>query len=274
MLVLANLGVSRLPGGLLVSVASVATGLPVLVFIPGFLFLDALFPRSRMHQELSFAERLVLSCATSIAILVLVCIVLNYTPWGISSDSVLGILFLLSSLFAAAAFFRADSQASYAFLRSLGAPKNLRWIAPCAALSAAVLLLPFFPVPAPLATTQFYVTNPEGVAANYGTVVVRNGSMPLLLGIVNQEGVQTRYTVHIMEEPMELASSGVNFTATPQGQNVSAGTLGANLAPGEVWQQPYSVIFAEKGFFRVVFALDRSGGPSAYRTLYLWADFH
>ncbi len=65
---------------LLVYVRYVLGGIFIL-FLPGFMLISALYPRGRELDEL---ERLALSIGLSLAIVPLVGLVLNYTPWGIT----------------------------------------------------------------------------------------------------------------------------------------------------------------------------------------------
>lgn len=53
----------------------------LLVFVPGFAFIRALFPFERFIDRW---ERLALSCGLSVALAVLVAFGLNFTPWGIT----------------------------------------------------------------------------------------------------------------------------------------------------------------------------------------------
>lgn len=53
----------------------------LLVFVPGFAFIRALFPFERYIDRW---ERLALSCGLSIALAVLIAFALNFTPWGIT----------------------------------------------------------------------------------------------------------------------------------------------------------------------------------------------
>ena len=50
------------------------------LFIPGYVTVEALFPKSR---ELDSIERFALSIGLSLALVPLVGLLLNYTPWGI-----------------------------------------------------------------------------------------------------------------------------------------------------------------------------------------------
>ena len=61
-------------------------GLPLVLFVPGYVLIAALFPR---NDDLDWLERVALSFGLSIAVVPLIGLVLNYTPWGIRLDPVL-----------------------------------------------------------------------------------------------------------------------------------------------------------------------------------------
>ena len=72
----------------------------LLVFVPGFAFIRALFPFERYIDQW---ERIALSCGLSIALAVLVAFGLNFTPWGITlipTAAVLGGITVVSILIA------------------------------------------------------------------------------------------------------------------------------------------------------------------------------
>jgi uncharacterized membrane protein len=72
----------------------------LLVFVPGFAFIRALFPFERFIDRW---ERLALSCGLSIALAVLVAFGLNFTPFGITlipTTVVLAVITLASILVA------------------------------------------------------------------------------------------------------------------------------------------------------------------------------
>jgi len=64
----------------------IALGLALVLFFPGYALVAALFPRRR---DLELVERIALSFGGSLAIVPLIGLGLNYTPWGIRLDSVL-----------------------------------------------------------------------------------------------------------------------------------------------------------------------------------------
>ena len=61
-------------------------GFILVLFVPGYVFVSALFPGS---DELNGIERLALSIGLSICIVIFIGIALNYTPWGIRLKPIL-----------------------------------------------------------------------------------------------------------------------------------------------------------------------------------------
>ena len=66
-------------------------GSVTVLFIPGYVAIEALYPRDK---DLSPLERLALSIGLSLAIVPLIGLLLNYTPWGIRLTPILASLTL------------------------------------------------------------------------------------------------------------------------------------------------------------------------------------
>ncbi|MCS7114985.1 MAG: DUF1616 domain-containing protein [Candidatus Bathyarchaeota archaeon] len=75
------------------SVLRMALGSLFVLFLPGYSLVEALYPR---REELSPLERLALSIGLSLALVPLIGLVLNYTPWGIRLDPIMVSLSLLT----------------------------------------------------------------------------------------------------------------------------------------------------------------------------------
>ena len=73
------------------NVIRIVLGLPFLLFFPGYVLIAALFPR---RGRMDAIERIALSFGISIAIVPLIGLILNYSPWGIRLEPA---LFSLSS---------------------------------------------------------------------------------------------------------------------------------------------------------------------------------
>ncbi|MEM0313395.1 MAG: DUF1616 domain-containing protein [Candidatus Bathyarchaeia archaeon] len=75
------------------TVLRIAVGSLYVLFLPGYSLVEALYPR---EEELSPLERLALSIGLSLALVPLVGLALNYTPWGIRLDPIMAALSLLT----------------------------------------------------------------------------------------------------------------------------------------------------------------------------------
>jgi len=95
-LILANLERTPIIGGILLYARYLLASVFVL-FLPGYSFIKALFP----VKEIDNVERIALSIGMSLAIVAINALILNYTPWGISTIpitlSLLGLTLTLST---------------------------------------------------------------------------------------------------------------------------------------------------------------------------------
>ena len=78
-------------------------GLPLVLFLPGYSLIAALFPRK---DDLDGIERIALSFGLSIAITPLLGLALNYTPFGIRLSPVLIVLSVFTIALAIGAYIR------------------------------------------------------------------------------------------------------------------------------------------------------------------------
>lgn len=96
-LILSNLDRAPIIGGILMY-ARYLFGSVFVLFLPGYSFIKALFP----VKEIDNVERSALSIGMSLAIVAINAIILNYTPWGISTTpitiSLLGLTLALSTV--------------------------------------------------------------------------------------------------------------------------------------------------------------------------------
>ena len=78
-------------------------GIVFVSFLPGYAFISYLFPKK---STINLSERLLLSFATSIALVTLLGFILNYTPFGIHLEIMAVIITLFISLFAILTYFK------------------------------------------------------------------------------------------------------------------------------------------------------------------------
>ena len=81
-------------------------GAVAVLYFPGYTLIEALYPKK---EDLDSLERLALSIGLSLALVPLVGLLLNYTPWGIRLDPIVVSLSLLGVVLAFVAAVRKES---------------------------------------------------------------------------------------------------------------------------------------------------------------------
>ena len=85
-------------------------GAILVLWLPGYSLIKALFPTGAASEKssgnLDFVERIALSMGLSLALVPIVGLLLNYTPWGIRVTPIVLSLFALTAVFATAAVIR------------------------------------------------------------------------------------------------------------------------------------------------------------------------
>ena len=186
-------------------------GIPLVLFIPGYALIAALFPKA---QDIDGIERVALSFGLSIAIVPLIGLVLNYTPFGIRLDPIVISLAIITSILCLAA------QYSRATL-----PEEERFFVPFRTMQGAVreeffpngeqsrtdrilsILLLVAILAAVLTTvfvivvpkegekfTEFFILGEKQKAADYPDRILSGSNATLYVGIGNHEYRPVNYT--------------------------------------------------------------------------------
>lgn len=246
----------------------IALGLICLLFFPGYALISALFPR---QGTLSLLERAVLGIGLSIAIVPLIGLGLNYTPWGIRLNPIL--IAVASFIFAAALagiirqqLMPAEQRFAITFNWSWDAipgakraSKILVMLGCLAVLALAGLgiyqLVTLPPVQQP---TEFYILNAEGRAQDYPRQVKAGDPVNVTVTVINHEAATADYLVRI-------TCAGVAVKEAPAGR----------LAPGQKWAGQVSFVLQTVGLNQKVdFQLYKDGAAEPYfkDPLYLYLD--
>jgi uncharacterized membrane protein len=245
----------------------IALGLIFVLFLPGYTLIAALFPK---QDSLDAVQRIALSFGLSIAVVPLIGFIMNYTPWGISSNSVLISLLIFIVAAAGVAWFRRRRlppeqrfvvRFSFSWLRFWRFPNRWDRILSgvlIVVILAAIGMLVFVAI-SPTEEekfTEFYILDSEGKAENYPNVLVSGEEAQVTIGIVNHEQEATDYIIKI-------------FVAEQQVKEVKIMTL----AHEESWEQVVSFTSAVVGEEqKVEFMLYIGGSNEAGLVLDLWID--
>jgi uncharacterized membrane protein len=246
---------------------SLALGLIFALFFPGYTLAAALFPK---RGDLDGVQRLALSFGLSIAVVPLIGLILNYTPWGIGLYTVLVSVLVFIMVMAGIAWYRRrrftpEQRFEFQFRPRLAQfwGRQNRWDRVLlgllvVAIIGAIGMLVYVTQPPKVEETftEFYILGPEGRAENYPRVLALGEKTKVTIGIVNREHEVTEYTVRIIIGGQKVEEVGV-----------------IAVAPGGKWEQEVSFAPTEVGENQLVeFKLYKRGGSKAYHVLNLWVD--
>jgi uncharacterized membrane protein len=235
----------------------VVPAIAFVLFLPGYLATSALFPRT---GDLSGPERLALSLGLSLAIVPLVGLALNFTPWGIRLEPIVVSLDALGAVLILATEFQRRRLGDVAFV-----PDWPDGRAPSKANMATVALVALAGVggfavvrmtlgPSQTQTfTEFAMVGPSGTLKDLPTTLARGGRLQIGLMVTNHENSPVGYEIRPMLDGQPLPP-------------IEVGTL----ADGAEWSQPYTATAPTAiGPHELAFDLDRTDAPGAYRHLSL-----
>ena len=252
------------------NVLRIILGLPVVLFFPGYTILAALFPR---RENLGDIERFALSFGVSLAVVPLIGLVLNYTPWGIRLYPILIALFI---------FIFSMSIIGWHRNRRLPLEESvslhLNWKLPplshlwsgqskrekivnlvLAAMIIGAIGSLVYAIRQPRngeKFTEFYVLNDKGKASNYPSTIFLGQSAQVILGVINHENGATAYKI-------EIRLGGKNI------QEIGP----FNLDAEEKREQKVTITPAQTGDKQELeFLLYKEGDTDVYASVHLWID--
>jgi len=188
-------------------------GAAMVLFIPGYALIAALFPA---RGDLDGIERVALSFGLSIAVVPLVGLALNYTPWGIRLDPILASLTVFTLAMATAAWYRrlllpAGDRFAVPAREMLGAAWTELYDPGAPRLDRALSVVLVVSIVAAVATTayviavpkegehftEFYILGPGGKAADYPADFAAGSTQSLIIGVGNHEYREVPYTIEV-----------------------------------------------------------------------------
>jgi uncharacterized membrane protein len=241
----------------------VVFGLPFVLFVPGYAFIAALFPEAGEspvggddapegageagdRSGIDGIERVALSFGLSIAVVPLIGLVLNFTPWGIRLVPILVSVSAFTLIAVAIAAVRRwelpEEERFRVPYREWAAAGRAELLEPDSRGDAALNVLLVFSILLATASVGYAVAVPkqgeqftelyllteteEGdlVAEDYPTEFVRGEPRPLVVGVGNQEHGTTEYTLIGKLQRVEIRRTGngsMNYTSNPGNVSVN-----------------------------------------------------
>ena len=268
--------------------------LPVILFIPGYALIAALFPEK---DEIDLLERIALSFGLSIAVVPLIGLGLNYTPWGIRLDPIVTSLTIFTiamiliaqyrrGLLDAGVRFEFPFRPIYDGIRDEFIPTAgnttdrvlsiLLLIAIIAAVGTTIFVIAFPKDGEKF--TEFYILGAERMASDYPRMLSPGESYPMYIGIGNHEYRNISYTVEVHSLSMVTDETGnqsfiERMDLLDHIENV--------VSHNETVVFPYNLTIHQPGYNRIQFLLfnetipgERIAGMErinqSYRDLHIW----
>jgi uncharacterized membrane protein len=269
-------------------------GIPMVLFIPGYALIAALFPGIK---DIDGIERVALSFGLSIAVVPLTGLALNYTPWGIRLDPIVISLSLLTlGLCLLAQYRRAQlvpeerfvvppdairrSIANEFFPKESSRTDRILSVVLLIAIVAAVATTVFVIVVPKEGEkfTEFFILGEKGKAADYPSRLLVGENASLFIGIGNHEYRNISYTVETWLVTMNFDEKTNSSTLIRMDRLSRSKT---EVSHNQTTILPYSFSPGNTGYNRVEFLLFNETVPGdevqgmerinrSYRDLHLW----
>lgn len=267
---------------------------PVILFIPGYVLIAALFPEKKSIDGI---ERFALSVGLSVAVVPLIGLILNYTPFGIRLDPIVtALVIFILAMMVVTVYRRAsvpdDEMFTVPFekvrpsLKAEFFPKggtkfdtvlSLILIAAIVVAALTTVYVIAFPKDGEK-FTEFYILGDDKMADNYPDKFFTGMEQFVWVGINNQEYRDVYYTVDTL---LLNASwdSATNTSVIYSSENLDRFTV--YLADNTTYLEKYNFTLFDTGYNRLEFLLYNESVPAAdasaqekmdmaYRDLHLW----
>lgn len=248
------------------SLLRIVLGLPFVLFFPGYTLICALFPS---NQDLDNVERVALSIGLSLAVVPLVGLALNYTPWGIRLNPIMASLFMFTLLLSVLSNYRRSrlpaekkqGMSTSIKIFKMSTKRELDRLLTVALLVGLVLVggVAVYLFLAPKTGeqfTEFYLLGSNGQLADYPTNLTLGENGTVVLGVVNHERESVTYKIVITLD------------------NQTVDTLNnITLANQESWQQNCTFTPLKTGEnMNLGFTLYKQDMDTPYHSLQLWIN--
>lgn len=244
-------------------------GITMILFIPGYVLIAALFPKA---DDLGYAERIVLSIGLSIAIIPLIGLLSNFT-FGISliymlTSEIIYSIFLMIITAYRREKLSEDTRFSISFrdiyrdaINSIKPKDRICGILTFILVVITIIAIGtmYYVITAPKMGerfTEFYVLDERGESRNYSTDLKLGNPTIYMVGISNREQRPINYTLQVVLDKDILISKEI--------------FIGYN----EIWKDDISIVPNRKGTNMVLeFWLFKGNDIiSPYRSLHLWVN--
>lgn len=243
-------------------------GLPFVLFLPGYSLVSALWAKK---SELDGLERVALSLGLSMAIVPLVGLGLNYTPWGITLISIVITMYCLILVLIGITWFRRTKLSIeerftlrldlfYDKMAKLSSSDKLIALMVAIVLVIGAGLLIYIAMNPPREKyTELYLLDENGTIDDHPSSLEVNESASIIIVVVCHEQESTDYSTVVKLVPQ----SGANRTLNE---------YNFSLDNGEKWSETFNFSVNESGNFKLEVELFRNGETKPYTTTHIRID--
>lgn len=246
-----------------------ALAIPVVLFIPGYVLLAALFPNK---GDIKITERVVLSFALSIVVIPILGLFLNFT-FGIKLINILTVLFIYTMSFVfLSSYNRRKSHNDIRFSINFGDiyetvnkglnPKNYTdsvYNVILIFMIISTVIVIFYTITVPKIgdrLTEFYIVNSTGRADNYQI----GSNSTFLVGVVNREYSSVDYIVNITLDGNILSSEKLSLDHDEKWEKNITLNIKDNIRNNNGEKKIELLLFKDNNF------------TVPYRELHLWVN--
>ena len=244
---------------------------PMILLIPGYVLASALLPGSRPSKKPmnDWSERIALSFGLAIAVVPLLGLLVDLSPWGFRLESVVGAIACFNIGTGLVAYWRRmrlppEMRLSLtlefrvpSWSGSSASSKGLTLVLLGSIIGATSILGYLALAPSPLQQfTEFHVLGPDGNASGYPTNLTPSQPGVVIIEVVNHEAANVRYYVQV-----DLAAIRFSFNETT-GRNetfafnrTTLSTYNVTLADGQNWVKRYTFMISSVGLWKLQFLL-------------------
>ncbi len=260
----------------------VIPGFLLVGFFPGYVVVASLYPN---HGGLSWMERLLLSIVLSIALLPLLALILNFTPFGIRFLPLVAsvaIFTIVVGLIAYRRRTRLPIQERLSGTLSLSLPnwkvytlfdKVLTLALSGVLVIAAAAFVSVVTAPRQRERfTEFYLFSSDGSDAGYPTRLNVSQLAALIIGITNHENSNENFTVRVDLVGVKIVyNQTASINETVELNRTTRSWINVSLAIGQNWTYRYTFSIGAAGVWELQFFLFANREPSVfYRELHLY----
>jgi uncharacterized membrane protein len=248
----------------------------MILFIPGYLTVFALFPSKKTDKGIDDIERIALSFGLSIAIVPLIGLILNYTIWGIKLLPIVFSLELLIFIVGTIAIYRwlrTSPDTRYTLKINISIPKHetkldkllTTVLIICIIIAACLVVYVILTPKQGEHFTEFYILGSNHLASDYPKNLTLGENATVILGIVNHENTLMNYTIEVWLSNQTIVYNNIsNMNETIYHHLWFLDNINITLLPEPInleefstsqWEYNYTFHVNRKGNYKLVFIL-------------------